>query len=491
MNVAFYGRHSTDHQNMDTQLQSAYELADKYGCIIVDEYLDPGVSSREKKRIGFERLIKDAHLKKFEAIIIYSHSRLARIPEEHDTFRIVMGAIGIHIIESSTETLYSQDDIVFSSVKNAISKYELDKIRSNTKAAINTLFDHGRWTGGKAPFGYEYDKSTGEIKSIHHEHLLVEEVFSHYKKGHGFQETANRMAKGSYRGKDWNKDRVKNVIINPFYAGYKAIRKRDLSSKNRINDRDLWKMKKCDEITSVITIEEWEYCWDLYTKKKKKDLAPNKYRTSFLLNDLMFCFECKNKKNPTIRGKDQRSKGYGKRIYKCVCGLKWDAEGLENKVKQKIRTLYKESLNELILAAKEKINADILAFEKKEKSILKQIKIKEELLRKYDEEIDVAFREEKDKNHLRILILGKEDLQKQIQNMYDIIQITQKEKEFKNNVILSPSNFKDELMLSEDVSEIENFTLRRLVLNLFERISISPSGDLDYKIKYDNEKINL
>ncbi|MFH7376015.1 recombinase family protein, partial [Pseudomonas syringae pv. tagetis] len=84
---------------MDTQLRSAYDFAEKYQCEIIDEYLDEGVSSRKKERRGFESIIKDAKEGKFEFIIIYSHSRLARIPEEHDALRLTMSILGIHIVE--------------------------------------------------------------------------------------------------------------------------------------------------------------------------------------------------------------------------------------------------------------------------------------------------------------------------------------------------------------------------------------------------------
>lgn len=44
---AFYGRHSTDKQTMETQRSMAYEFAKKYGCMITCEYEDAGVSARK------------------------------------------------------------------------------------------------------------------------------------------------------------------------------------------------------------------------------------------------------------------------------------------------------------------------------------------------------------------------------------------------------------------------------------------------------------
>nr|WP_240432177.1 recombinase family protein [[Bacillus] caldolyticus] len=75
---------------METQRRSAYDLAEKYQCTIVEEILDEGVSSRKKDREGYKRLIAAAYEKKFDFVIIYSHSRIARIPEEHDLIRATM-----------------------------------------------------------------------------------------------------------------------------------------------------------------------------------------------------------------------------------------------------------------------------------------------------------------------------------------------------------------------------------------------------------------
>ncbi|MFH7617445.1 recombinase family protein, partial [Pseudomonas syringae group genomosp. 7] len=82
---------------------------------------------------------------------------------------------------------------------------------------------------------------------------LVDKVFTLYKQGYGFRRIAEAMPKLSHRGKDWNSDKVKQVIINPFYAGYIAIRKRKPTAKNTLNKREEWKLNKSPLIDPVIT----------------------------------------------------------------------------------------------------------------------------------------------------------------------------------------------------------------------------------------------
>lgn len=367
MKAVFYGRHSTDKQNMDTQLRSAYDLAEKYGIEIVEEYLDVAISSRVKDREAFKKLIKDACDYKFELIIIYSHSRLARIPEEHDDLRSTMSVLGINIVESESETLYNYTDVVYSSIKDAVAKYEGDKIRLNTKAAIETLAKSGRWTGGRAPFGYKYIPqiktkaktpdilNDGKFIDIKLELALVKKVFNYYKSGYGFKEISKILPKGSYRGKDWTSDRVKQIIINPFYAGYIAIRKRNIDKPSNINHRSHWIMSKSDVIDPVISPSEWEECFKMYETKREKKISPKHFQTSFFLKGLLYCSDCEIPLKP----KDQTSKGYGKRIYKCdFCSprFKIEADELHTEIKNELKKLLMKKNSELVKAVQERVD---------------------------------------------------------------------------------------------------------------------------------------
>ncbi|MCM3768383.1 recombinase family protein [Neobacillus niacini] len=482
--VAFYGRHSTDKQNMETQLQSAYNLAEKYNCEVVEEYLDPAISSRNKNREGLERLIKDAHFKKFESIIIYDHGRLARMPEEHDTFRMVMSALGIHVVESRTETLYNYGDVVISAIKDGIAKYELDKLRINTKNAIETLFNNGCWTGAKTPFGYEYNKIKEVINTISHELSLVKSIFSLYKKGEGFYSIAKKMPKGSYRGKDWDKYKVKHIILNPFYAGYNSIRRWDLSSSRKLNPREEWKMKKDEKIDAIISLEEWEYCWDLYTKKKAKEITPRKYYTSFLLKDILSCKHC----GSFLKGKDQRSKGYGSRIYRCLsCNIRINSELLEEKVKELVKDFRKKNPNDKLLQSiVADIQTEISLHEDLLKSIQQDINNNKIKLQKYDFRINEEFKKETHNNELlKALVLGKEDIAKKIQQMSEEEKRLTKKIKFSKEISLYPENLKHEISIFENEQKVAHQDFRKLFLFMIHELRVNQVGELEITFNFN------
>ncbi|MBS4171821.1 recombinase family protein [Bacillus sp. FJAT-49736] len=520
MKAVFYGRHSTDKQNMDTQLRSAYDFAEKYQCEIIKEYLDEAVSSRKKERRQLETLLKDAHEKKFDFIIIYAHSRLARIPEEHDVLRIAMSALGIHIVESSSETLYNYGDIVYSSIKDALAKYELDKLRKVTKDAISTLLGQGLWTGGRAPFGYKYHKKlrktgkrdntaeimeftksvdiseevsnaiqNGRFERIEDELILVDDIFSFYKQGYGFRQIAEMMPKASHRGKDWNHDLVKQVIINPFYAGYIAIRKRKTNAKNTLNKRDDWKMNKCPLIDPVITFSEWEECFQLYEKRKEKALPPNYFKTSFLVNNLLYCEACKQ----FFKGKDQRSKGYGCLVYVCSCKKekgkrRIKADDIHLEVIQKMFQLQKKSNQEITDIIKEKIRVECENLEEKMKVISKALEREELKLFTINAKIQKLFLTNGDETLIKILSIGKEALTNSIGEKSNQITELQKTAQLLRDIDGDPRYIDEKIMDFNQFISLPDIRLRRMYLYFIESISVDAFGNLKFTFRMNLEK---
>lgn len=54
----FYGRHSTDKQDILTQKSSAYSLAEAYQVEIVEEYIDGAVSATKRKLEARPQLVR-------------------------------------------------------------------------------------------------------------------------------------------------------------------------------------------------------------------------------------------------------------------------------------------------------------------------------------------------------------------------------------------------------------------------------------------------
>ena len=77
--VAIYARVSTlNGQNPDLQLSELREYAERRGWVVTGEYVDLGVSGSKESRPELNRMLKDAHARKFEAILVWKLDRLGR-----------------------------------------------------------------------------------------------------------------------------------------------------------------------------------------------------------------------------------------------------------------------------------------------------------------------------------------------------------------------------------------------------------------------------
>lgn len=77
--IAIYGRVSTAGQSTDVQIQECRAYAERCGYQVVGEYCDTisGTTGKDD-RPQLSRLLEDAFVRKFDAVVVYSIDRLGR-----------------------------------------------------------------------------------------------------------------------------------------------------------------------------------------------------------------------------------------------------------------------------------------------------------------------------------------------------------------------------------------------------------------------------
>jgi DNA invertase Pin-like site-specific DNA recombinase len=76
--AVIYLRVSTLDQHPETQGIELRQFSRQRGYEIVEEYVDHGVSGTKVRRPALDRLLKDAHRHRFDAVLVWSCDRLAR-----------------------------------------------------------------------------------------------------------------------------------------------------------------------------------------------------------------------------------------------------------------------------------------------------------------------------------------------------------------------------------------------------------------------------
>lgn len=71
LKAAIYARVSTQDQNCEMQVRELREYAGRRGWHIADDYVDTGWSGAKASRPQLDRLMKDAGLRRFDAVLVW------------------------------------------------------------------------------------------------------------------------------------------------------------------------------------------------------------------------------------------------------------------------------------------------------------------------------------------------------------------------------------------------------------------------------------
>ncbi|QOY36492.1 recombinase family protein [Anaerobacillus isosaccharinicus] len=186
---AFYGRYSTDKQDMDGQIDKAEKFVEDYGLNLIKKYTDEAVSASKKelsKRQRLNELLDDLAEDLFDFVIVFRIDRISRDPMEQDEIRKLFAAAGKPIvILSPTPAIDEEPGDVFGFIKSALGMFEIDQLRERVRSKGETGAQKGEHQGGRAPFGYKYDKKRKQFLQFPEEIILVEKIFEMYQQGLG------------------------------------------------------------------------------------------------------------------------------------------------------------------------------------------------------------------------------------------------------------------------------------------------------------------
>ena len=148
--VALYVRVSTLGKGQDTEVQLR-ELRDYCGrrdWRIICEYIDAGISGTKEKRPSLDRLMSDAHRRRFDAVIVWKFDRFARsvshLLRALETFRV----LGVHFVSLSEaiDTSTPAGKMTFT-VLGAVAELERSLIIERVKAGLRNAQANGKKLG--------------------------------------------------------------------------------------------------------------------------------------------------------------------------------------------------------------------------------------------------------------------------------------------------------------------------------------------------------
>jgi DNA invertase Pin-like site-specific DNA recombinase len=148
--VAIYARVSTSNHGQDVTVQTRdlEQFAEVRGWRLFDSYLDVGISGSKDKRPELDRLMADAHRRKFDVVIVWKFDRFARSVSHLLRALETFNALGISFVSLSEQmdTTTPAGKMVFT-VLGAVAELERSLIAERVRAGLRNARAKGKTLG--------------------------------------------------------------------------------------------------------------------------------------------------------------------------------------------------------------------------------------------------------------------------------------------------------------------------------------------------------
>ena len=209
-----------DAQREAGEAYIASQKANGWVCL-PDHYDDGGFGGATLNRPGLQRLLKDCEDGKIDVIVVYKIDRLSRslfdfaeLSKQFEKWNVAFVSVTQEI---NTQTSAGR---MMLNILMTFAQFEREMIATRIKDKMSATRKKGKWVGGQVPYGYNVvDKKL----IVDQEKVpVVRRIFDRYIEIQSPKEIARELnADGikTVRNKDWDRQRVYNILTNHTYVG--------------------------------------------------------------------------------------------------------------------------------------------------------------------------------------------------------------------------------------------------------------------------------
>jgi DNA invertase Pin-like site-specific DNA recombinase len=148
--VAIYARVSTSNNGQDPKMQTREldEYCERRDWKVIGEYVDSGISGAKDSRPELNKLMADAHRRRFDAVVVWRFDRFARSVSHLLRALENFKALGIEFVSLSeqVDTSTPTGKMVFT-VLGAVAELERSLIAERVKAGLRNARAKGKRLG--------------------------------------------------------------------------------------------------------------------------------------------------------------------------------------------------------------------------------------------------------------------------------------------------------------------------------------------------------
>lgn len=249
---AWYGRLSTKDKQDPTisfpsQRSECAEKVEELGGRIVCDFTDQEAGRRDD-RVGWSELVREAKepdARRFDAVIVYSTSRLSRELFHALAYERELARAGVEVFYArSAGDQTSPEGRLIRHMFQALDQFEVEKLGREVRRGQTENTRQGYRNGGRAPYGYRLRHEphpdsrrarAGDTKSRlardPEQAPVIVEMFQRFLAGSGYKEIADHLnrpggpppprhvdSKRNTSGK-WSKSTIRSILENHVYTG--------------------------------------------------------------------------------------------------------------------------------------------------------------------------------------------------------------------------------------------------------------------------------
>jgi len=293
MNAVIYARYSSYTQterSIEGQIEDCTRYADGNNFVIVGQYIDRARSGTSADaRPDFQRMIRDAEKRQFEAVLVYKLDRFARNRYDSAIYKAKLKKAGVRVVSVTEAISEDPEGVILEAMLEGLAEYYSRNLSQNVKRGMKIAREHGTFTGGRLPYGYGLDGK--KVIVDEHEAEAVRYVYSEYARGSTMREIVEELNRRGYKprtGAKFTTNSFQSVLRSKKYIGqYTFAQEASECAYPRIIEDELYYAVQ-DRFAAV-----------------RRAPAAGKAKIAYLLQGKLFCGHC----GANMVGESGRGKG--------------------------------------------------------------------------------------------------------------------------------------------------------------------------------------
>lgn len=289
------------------------------------EYIEKAVSAYKNsaaEREVLQEILSDAKKQQFDVLLTYMSDRIGR-QEEYSFYVAALNQLGIEVWTIKDGQLKTEEHIdkLLNYIRFWQNEGESKKTGMRVRDTQREMIKAGKFTGGRAPYGYRlvlsgmvsnHGRLLQKLEIVEEKAETVRKIYDFFLyQGMGYDKiarTLNGQGIPAIMSDKWKAGTIRNILMNPVYMGYPAINRRINQGSHARMDRNDW-VYSDRQISELIIVpkQAWEEAQRIREARRtrirvSKEKAAEEYETQYpvpfstkgrlALTGLVYCGYC-------------------------------------------------------------------------------------------------------------------------------------------------------------------------------------------------------